>query len=132
MFEVGITGEGLVARNLSADHSVQTRFRFLRPEGVLTHIVGDTNSKGMNTGRCPDLCNQIIHGIYIVIKRTGTLGGRRKIALDYLERLTYLDNEGTFFVQVASGPALADRFPYHRGDQGQTENYCPRDDNCDN
>jgi hypothetical protein len=78
----------------------------------------------MDTGSYLELCNQIIHGIYTVIKRAGTLGGRCKITLDLLERLMYVYNEGPFIVQVTPGPVLAEGFPHQRYDQSRTQNYC--------
>ena len=80
--------EGSGAPFFGIDDRAPTHFRFFRSEGVFIHVLGDTSCRGTGTGSCLNPRNQVIHGLHIVIKRTGTLQGRRKIALDYLERLT--------------------------------------------
>ena len=126
-FEMCVHREGSGAPFFGIDDGAQTHFRFCRSEGVLIHVLGDTSCRGIATGNCLNPCNQVIHVLHIGIKRTGTLRGCYKISLDFLEGITCLDDEGTFFVQMA----FADRFPYYRYDQGQAENYRPRDTNCD-
>ena len=118
-----ISIQGFVASKPSTYDSLQTRFGFLRPECVFINIISDTNCKRMDTRSRPDACNQMCHGMHMVIKRTGTLRERFKISLDLLERIVNINDEGSFFFKIASGSAVLDKFPHHHYDHGRNENY---------